>query len=108
MERPARGHEGRATLGVAMAREDFTSATSDFRNQHHHGHPRSIAMGSVSVIRRMSGPKEGWSFGAQGPLSVEVLLPGLAREHGLALMAFHAFLALVEEQKDASPRPKQS
>ena len=89
----------------AMAGDDFTTATSDFRNQHHHGSPRTIALGSTSMIRPLTGERSGWSFGEWGPLSIEDLLPRLAQEHGLALAAFHGFLALVEEQKDASPPP---
>jgi hypothetical protein len=92
----------------AMAHEEFTAATSDFRNQHHHGHPRSIALGSISLIRPVSGPREGWSFGEQGPLSIEEVVPGLVREQGLALAAFHGFLTLVEEQRDACPGPDQA
>jgi hypothetical protein len=90
-----------------MAHEDFTTATSNFRNEHHHGHPRSIELGYVSAIRRLPGDRESWSMGERAPLSIEDLIHPLIREHGYALAAFRAFLALVEEQIGAAPQPEK-
>ena len=88
----------------AMDQEEFEAETSGFRNEHHHGHPRSIEVGFVSAIRRLPGDRESWSMGEQGPLTVAKLVPWLAREHALAMAAFRAFLGLVEEQGAAGRR----
>lgn len=94
------------TLAAALGRleaEELAGATGDFRNHHHHGHPRSIGVGYVASIRRLPGDRESWSMGEEGPLSPAELIPRLVPEHAAALEAFRAYLALVIEQHEAAP-----
>ncbi len=81
----------------------FNEATSDFRNQHEHGSPRSIALGHTSHVKRVEkNGRVGWSLGEQPPMQLNELLPLLEREHGHALNALNAYIALVDEQHAAS------
>jgi hypothetical protein len=86
-----------------MAESSFQEATSDFRNQHEHGHPRSIALGHINVIRRIeTNGRIGWSFGQQEPMQLSELLPVIEQEHDYALVAFTAYLEMVKEQHSVS------
>lgn len=105
---PWKSWPGLAAAIGAMAHEDFTAATSNFRNEHHHGHPRSIELGYVSAIRRLPGDRESWSMGERGPLSIEDLIPPLVQEHKYSVAAFRAFRALVEEQMASAPLPENA
>ncbi len=83
-----------------MNGESFSSLTGEYRNNHHHGQPRGIAIGYTSEVKRVAMPndQESWSVGMRQPLSVEDLVVPLGLEHGFALSAFRAFLGLLEEQ----------
>lgn len=91
---------------TAMNHEEFTNSNSDFRNNHQHGQPRSIQTGYVAAIRQVPDKPNTWSLGQFEPLAIEELIAPLAKEHGLALAAFKAFLALVEQQAEAAPKPE--
>jgi len=91
-----------ATSLNRMAEQTFNEATSDFRNQHEHGHPRSIALGHINVVRRIEiNGRVGWSFGQQEPMRLSELLPIFEKEHGYAMDAFIAYLEMVKEQHTA-------
>lgn len=91
---------------TAMNHEEFTNATSNFRNNHQHGQPRSIETGYIAAIERVPDEPNSWSFGQYEPLAIEELIAPLAKEHALALAAFKAFLALIEQQAEAAPKPE--
>lgn len=109
-----------AALGV-MGQGQFSEATSNFRNENEHGHPRAIGIGVISTVKRTTDkegmfkmhmkqddpdePREVWAFGEQAPMALKDLLPLLVQEHAYALDAFNAYLALVEEQHAARPDP---
>ncbi|MDU9031737.1 hypothetical protein NHG95_01130 [Pseudomonas corrugata] len=87
-----------------IGRDVFNRATSDFRNQHEHGHPRSIELGHIGVVQKIEiHGRTGWSLGQQEPMKISELLPTLEQEHGYAMDAFTAYLAMVEEQNASVP-----
>ncbi|MOA40840.1 hypothetical protein D3C78_1627490 [compost metagenome] len=91
-----------ATSLSRMAEITFKEVTSDFRNQHEHGHPRSIALGQISVVSRTeTNGRVGWSLGQQEPMHLSELLPIFEQEHGYAMAAFTAYLEMVKEQHSA-------
>lgn len=109
-----------AALNV-LGDEAFAKATGSFRNEHEHGHPRSIGIGETRTVRRVppgedpfprlpgranDEPKgEVWAIDTRAPLVPEALLPLFDNQHALALAAFEAFHALVVEQLAAAPQP---
>lgn len=88
----------------AMNGEDFCLATGNFRDDHHHGHPRSVGMGHVWGVHRVSGEREGWSFASYPPLAIADLIPLLCTEHHRVRAAFDAYYALLQEQAESVPR----
>lgn len=92
-----------ATLN-RMGRDGYNRATSDFRNQHEHGHPKSIELGYIGVVKRVEiNGRIGWTLGQQESMKTSELLPVLEQEHGYAMDTFAAYLVMVEEQNAAVP-----
>lgn len=107
-ERLAKRWNAWPALGQALTAlngEAFNAFTSDYRNNHQHGQPRAIAIGHVAAIKRLPGERNSWSFGHYEPLAIDTLIAPLVEEHRRSLVAFRAFLALIEEQHEAEPGP---
>lgn len=109
-----------AALNV-LGDEAFAKATGSFRNEHEHGHPRSIGLGETRTVkwvppgtdpfpwlpgRANDEPRgEVWTIGTRAPLDPEKLMPLFDTQHALALAAFDGFHNLIVEQLAAAPRP---
>lgn len=104
---------------TSLGDDEFGQATGMFRNEHEHGHPRSIGIGNTRFVRRIDPAnsagnnlfntsdeeiaEEVWTIGSHEPLDIADLLPLFDKQCELALAAFGAYHDLLTEQLAASP-----
>jgi hypothetical protein len=88
----------RDRLGVLDSRR-FKDAVDDFRNEFHHGAPRSVEMGSKSGVARVANGVH--IFYVESALPLSTVVEALADQATAAVDAHFAFASLVEEQWSA-------
>ncbi|MBB3798623.1 hypothetical protein FHY17_002873 [Xanthomonas arboricola] len=92
----------------AMSGPGYNQATMDFRNQNEHGAPIEIGLGITTRVRKQRDHEgklsPGWEVHDHQALKLIEVIPLLKQEHALALAAFMAYVALVEDQVAAAPK----
>jgi hypothetical protein len=85
----------RDRLGVLNNRQ-FKDTVDDFRNEFHHGAPRSVEMGGKSGVARVSNGVH--LFYVEDPLPLSTVIEALAVQVTAAVDSYDAFASLVQEQ----------